>query len=459
MMWDEFVAKYSGKKIMVLGLAKSGTAIAKILADAGAKLIVYDALESTIEQQELERLDITVHTGEVPLQLLDSSYFCLVKNPGVPYDNPLVERALELGVPVITEIELAGELSAAPIIGITGTNGKTTTTTLIGEILNYSKKNAVVAGNIGTVLAGEARKISADKILVAELSSFQLKGTTSFHPHIAILLNIYPAHLDYHQGIEDYIVSKSKLFANQTEDDYAIFNINCQLCIDLSKNIKAQKYYFSTIGRNSITQGAYIEHGSAYYIDLDTPVKLIDLNETRMRGAHLENLLAAIIATRLAGADFEAIRAVLRSFKGVEHRIEYVLSTEENISFYNDSKSTNVQATITALDSFTEPVILIAGGLDRGISLSDLTEYFRNSVKVLVLYGETAEELAQIGRAAGIQDIHLVDSLEAAVDATVKLAQAGDNVLLSPAAASWDMFSSFEERGNLFKELVRKHYN
>ncbi len=458
-MWDKFVNKYMGKKIMVLGLAKSGTAIAKILAAAGAELIVYDAKESTLEQEELEKLGITVQTGEAPVQLLDASYFLLVKNPGVPYNNPLVERALELGVPVITEIELAGELSAAPIIGITGSNGKTTTTTLIGEILNYSKQKAIVAGNIGTVLAGEAREISADKFLVAELSSFQLKGTINFHPQIAILLNIYPTHLDYHNGIEDYIIAKGNLFANQTEDDYAIFNNDCRLCREISKNVKAQKYYFSTTGRNSIAQGAYIEEGSVYYIDVNGPVKIINLTETRMRGAHLENLLAAIIATRLAGADFETIRAVLRSFMGVEHRIEYVLSTKNNISFYNDSKSTNVQATITALEFFEGKVILIAGGLDRGIGFTDLTEYFSSSVKVLVVYGETAEELAQVGRAAGVKEIHIVDRLEKAVELAIKLAHAGDNILFSPAAASWDMFSSFEERGNLFKELVWQNYN
>lgn len=458
-MWDEFVEKYYGKKIMVLGLAKSGTTIAKILFSAGADLVVYDAKESTIEQEEIERLGIVVHTGEAPVQLLDASYFLLVKNPGVPYDNPLVKRALQLGVPVITEIELAGELSAAPIIGITGSNGKTTTTTLIGEILNNSDQKAVVAGNIGTVLASEALLISPDKKLVAELSSFQLKGTINFHPHIALLLNIYPTHLDYHHGIEDYIISKSKLFANQSENDYAIFNINCRLCTDIAKNVKAQPYYFSTTGRNSITQGAFIEQGSAYYIDNNITVKIIDLTETRIRGAHLENLLAAVIATRLVGADFESIRAVLRSFKGVEHRIEYVLSTKENISFYNDSKSTNVQATITALDSFTKPVILIAGGLDRGIGFSDLIEYFRNSVKGLVVYGETAEQLAQVGQSAGVKEIQLVDSLETAIDIAVKFARPGDDILLSPAAASWDMFSSFEERGNLFKELIKKNYN
>lgn len=458
-MWDDFVNKYSSKKIMVLGLAKSGTTIAKILTDAGAQLLVYDAKKDTAEQKELENLGITVLTEEPPVQLLDESCFLLVKNPGVTYDNPLVEQAIELGVPVITEVELAGELSAAPIIGITGSNGKTTTTTLIGEILNYANNNAVVAGNIGTVLAGAAREITAKQLLVAELSSFQLKGTINFHPWIAILLNIYPAHLDYHHGIDDYIVSKSKLFVNQTANDYAIFNKNCDRCCEISQNVRSQKYYFSTTGRNSITQGAYIEQGVVYFINGAETVKIIDLTETRMRGAHLENLLAAVIATRLAGVDFEAIRTVLRSFKGVEHRIEYVLCTDENISFYNDSKSTNVQATITALDSFDEPVILLAGGLDRKIGFADLTEHFQTSVKALIVYGETAEELAQVGKNAGVAIVYSVNSLEAAVATAISVAQAGDNVLLSPAAASWDMFSSFEERGNLFKELVRRHYN
>jgi UDP-N-acetylmuramoylalanine--D-glutamate ligase len=458
-MLETFVDKYSGKRILVFGLAKSGTMTAKILKQAGAQLLVYDQKSDTKEQRELQDLGIQVVTGEPPLELLTAEFALMVKNPGIPYTNPLVKKALDLSIPIVSEVELAYELSKAPIIGITGSNGKTTTTTLIGEMLNQAGKRAVVAGNIGTVLIGEATTITEQEILVAELSSFQLKGTIDFRPHIAILLNVYHAHLDYHQGLADYVHSKSKIFANQTGDDYAIFNYNCEMCVEMSRDVKAHCLYFSTTGRQGLNEGAYIENAAVYFIEAGQPIKIIELTETKIRGAHLENALAAIIASKLVGADNDSIREVLHTFKGVEHRIEFVLSTADNIAFYNDSKSTNTQATITALDSFSEPVILIAGGLDRGLGFAELEEYFRRSVKALITYGETAQKLAETGKIAGVGTIRLADSLAEAVKQAVSIAVAGDTVLLSPAAASWDMFNSFEERGDLFKEIVRSYYN
>lgn len=457
-MWDEFANKYQGRRILIIGLARSGTITAKILAQAGANLTVYDLKANTPEQDELAELGIKVITGEPEQELVTADFDLVVKNPGIPYSNPLVAKAIELGLTVISEVELAYELSAAPIIGITGSNGKTTTTTLIGEMLQQGGKQAVVAGNIGKVLLGEAKDITDQEILVAELSSFQLKGTREFRPWIAILLNIYNAHLDYHEGLADYIESKSKIFANQTAGDYAILNYNCGVCRDLSAGIAAEKLYFSTRGQQGLSSGAYIDSEAMYYLDTGRALKLIGLEETRIRGAHLENALAAVLAAKIAGVDDDSIREVLRTFSGVEHRIEFVLNTADNISFYNDSKSTNTQATITALDAFAEPVILLAGGLDRGLGFAELEEYFRSSVKALVAYGETADELAEMARTAGVGLIRLADSLEVAVDQAIKLAKPGDTVLLSPAAASWDMFSSFEERGDLFKKLVKQHY-
>ncbi|OEF99525.1 UDP-N-acetylmuramoylalanine--D-glutamate ligase [Vulcanibacillus modesticaldus] len=453
------VENYEEKRIIVLGLAKSGTTIAKILHRFGADVTVNDAKpeDKCPEKKELEKLGIKVICGRHPEDLIDENVDLVVKNPGIPYSNILIEKAVRLNIPVITEVEIASKISKAPIIGITGSNGKTTTTTLIGEIIKKAGLAPIVAGNIGTVLSEEALLAKEEQVLVAELSSFQLKGTINFRPHIAVLLNIYPAHLDYHQSIEDYIDSKSKLFCNQNAEDYAVLNAECETCINLKSKIKSQIYLFST--KSKVEKGAYIEGGKIFWVDGTKQVEILSLSEIFLKGAHLENVLAAIVATRLYGVDFEAIRYVLRNFKGVEHRLEYVLTTNNNIIFYNDSKATNPQATITALSAFEQSVILIAGGLDRGISFEELIEPFKKGVKFLITFGQTAEKLKEIGRIAGIDQCFVVDNVNEAVKSAYSLANNGDIVLLSPACASWDMFTSFEERGRMFKEAVHKYKN
>ncbi|MGD9677908.1 MAG: UDP-N-acetylmuramoyl-L-alanine--D-glutamate ligase [Vulcanibacillus sp.] len=455
---DEIIKKYKGKKIVILGLAKSGTTIAKILHKLGAQVIVNDAKQDECtEKKELVDLGIEVICGGHPENLIDKNVYLLIKNPGIPYTIAPIKQAILLNIPIITEVEIAYELSKAPIIGITGSNGKTTTTTLIGEIIKEAGFKPVVAGNIGIVLSEQALLINKEEVLVAELSSFQLKGTISFHPHIAILLNIYPAHLDYHRTIEDYILSKSKIFINQNEKDFAVLNLNCKECLNLTSTINSQKYYFSTKGKDSIKKGAYIENNKIYWIDGDEEVEVVSLDDIFIKGAHLENALAALIASRLYGADFDSIRRVLKNFKGVEHRLEFVLMTKDHVSFYNDSKATNPQATITALNSFKKPIILLAGGLDRGIDFLELVEPFNKQVKILITFGQTANKLKEIGIMAGIEFIYTVDNVTEAVQLSLSLANNEDNVVLSPACASWDMFSSFEERGRMFKEVVHKY--
>ncbi len=445
---------YQGKNIIVLGLAKSGTTIAKILHSFGANVIVNDKKdqEKCTEKEELERIGIKVICGYHPLDIINKEVDLVIKNPGIPYSIEPIKKAEALKIPVITEVELAYKFSKAPFIGVTGSNGKTTTTTLIGEILQEAGKSPIVAGNIGTVLSEQALIINENQVLVSELSSFQLKGTKVFKPYIAILLNIYPAHLDYHKTIEDYIQSKFNIFRNQASNDFAIINANCEKCMELTSTIVSSIYYFSIKG--PVSRGAYIEDEKLYWVTEKGRTELVDTNELFLKGALLENALASIIASHLYDVDFETIIRVLKSFRGVEHRLEYVLTTASEVTFYNDSKATNPQATITALSSFKKPVILIAGGLDRGIDFEELLEPFKKHVKTLITYGQSAEKLNKIAKMAGIEQAITVDNVINAVKQAYEQAKDKDIVLLSPACASWDMYSSFEERGRIFKEAV-----
>lgn len=453
-MYNNVSEEYGGKKIVVLGLAKSGSSIAKILHSMGAKIIVNDAKSENkcIEKKELEELGIEVICGGHPANLIDSSVELVVKNPGIPYSLYLIQKAISMNIPVITEVEIAYKLSKAPIIGITGSNGKTTTTTLIGNIIKRAGLNPVVAGNIGYVMSEQAQKVTEKEVMVAELSSFQLKGTIDFNPHIAVIINIYPAHLDYHKTFTDYILSKAKIFNNQTKNDYAIINADCEESVKLVPMIKSNIYQFSTKDNSLIEKGTFIKDEKIYWQDGGEKVEVMALSEAK--GTHLENILATIIATKLHGVDFATIREEIKNFKGVEHRIEYVLTTKNNVSFYNDSKATNSRATMTALNNFTDKVILLAGGLDRGNDFKELVEPFKKKVKSLITIGESAEKLKTIGSIARIDSIYNVDTINDAVKLAYSIAKNEDIVLLSPACASWDMFSSFEERGRMFKEAV-----
>ncbi|WP_035099467.1 UDP-N-acetylmuramoyl-L-alanine--D-glutamate ligase [Aneurinibacillus terranovensis] len=460
--------KYSGKKIVILGLAKSGAAVAKLVQRCGAEVIVNDkkSREESPEAAELEKLGITVICGEHPEDLINQTIDLVIKNPGIPYSILPVEKAISLGIPVVTEIEIAYELSDAPIIGITGSNGKTTTTTLVGEILHNGGLSPVVAGNIGTVLSEQAVSVKSDQILVAELSSFQLKGTRAFHPAIACLLNVYDAHLDYHKTKEDYIHSKMKLFANQCPEDVAVLNYDNNVCRMASRQIKSTLLWFS-LGE-PVEQGSYIDNGFVMWKRPEagslaermahTPLieKIIAVDDIALPGSHnLENVLASVCIAKAAGVDAEKIAGILRTFTGVEHRLEFVTEVE-GVKYYNDSKATNPEAATRALRAFSAPIVLIAGGLDRGIDFKELVPVFSERVKGIIVYGQTAEKLSARAREAGINNIKCVDTVTDAVAAAHLMAQAGDIVLLSPACASWDMYKSFEERGSMFKQSVHK---
>jgi UDP-N-acetylmuramoylalanine--D-glutamate ligase len=460
--------QFAGKKIIVLGLAKSGVAIAKLMKQYGASVTVNDRKprEEAAGVEELEQLGIPVICGYHPDDLLDETVDLVIKNPGIPYTVEPVRAAIQLKIPVITEVEIAYLLSDAPIIGITGSNGKTTTTTIVGEILREANLSPVVAGNIGTVLSEQAATVKPDQILVAELSSFQLKGTEVFRPQIGCLLNIYDAHLDYHKTKEDYIHSKFKLLVNQHQEDASVLNYDNEGSRSAAAYTKAAILWFSA--KQEIPQGSFVRDGFVVFkkpaagplqdafADSPDVEPVIRVDEIALPGAHnLENVLAAVSIARAAGASSEAIARVLRSFAGVEHRIEFVAEIN-GVKYYNDSKATNPAAAIPALRAFKEPVVLIAGGLDRGIDFKELVPLLKEHAAGLVVYGQTAEILAKRGQEAGIKMIKRVDNVSNAVDAAHLIAQPGDVVLLSPACASWDMYKSFEERGSIFKESVHK---
>lgn len=445
------ITDYEHKKILVLGLAKSGIAAASLLHELGAFVTVNDQkpFEENPAAQSLLEKGIKVICGSHPPELLDEGFELIVKNPGIPYTNPLVSKAVKMNIPIITEIELAYRVSEADFIGITGSNGKTTTTTLIFNMLEEASKNPLIAGNIGTVASEVAMKATSENKMVVELSSFQLMGVDQFKPHIAIITNVYEAHLDYHQTKENYARAKANITRNQTEDDFLIVNADQEELLELINFSKASLIPFST--KRYIEKGISVKEGKIVYFGEE----VIDLKEVLLPGKHnQENIFAAIAAVKLLGVDNDAIKKVLTTFQGVEHRTQFVAKVG-GIKFYNDSKATNILATKSALQAFDEPVVLLAGGLDRGNGFSELVPYMSN-VKALILFGETAEKLEEAGREAGIQSIYHVDNVEEAVPVSFKASEPGDVVLLSPACASWDQYKTFEVRGNIFAQAVHK---
>ena len=443
------ITKFKHKKVLVLGLAKSGVSAASLLHKLEAFVTVNDQkpLAENPEAQGLLQEGIKVICGSHPIELLDEGFEYVVKNPGIPYHNPLIKRAVEKGIPVLTEVELAYLVSEAEMIGITGTNGKTTTTTLLYEILNEGGQRPLIAGNIGTVASEVAQTAAKDEKMVVELSSFQLMGIQEFSPHIAIITNLYEAHLDYHGDLGEYWHAKANITKNQSEDDYLIINHDQDHLVKTVGFTKASIIPFSTT--QEVEGGAYIKAGGIYF----KKERIGDLSSVVLPGAHnLENILCAVAAAKLYGVSNESIMSVLGTFAGVKHRTQFVKEVNGR-KFYNDSKATNTLATKSALNAFNTPTILLAGGLDRGNGFDDLIPHLKN-VKTLITFGETADKLQQTGEKAGIQTILRVDNVEKAVPAAFENSEEGDVILLSPACASWDQYRTFEERGDIFIKAV-----
>ncbi|OMD52956.1 UDP-N-acetylmuramoylalanine--D-glutamate ligase [Paenibacillus borealis] len=464
---------YRGEEVVVLGLAKSGVQVAKVLHERGAVVTVNDKKErdQSPEASELESLGISVICGGHPEGLIHSGVSLVVKNPGIPYTVPPVQQALQLGIEVVTEVEVAYRLCAAPMIGITGSNGKTTTTTWVGRMLEAAGMKPIVAGNIGTPLSQAALEADEDNWMVVELSSFQLKGTETFRPKVGALLNVAETHLDYHGDMDDYVASKAKLFANQGPSDTAVLNWDDPVCRGLVPYIKGSILPFSMT--EELVQGIFVrpsfvpdtedDHKRVIiyrdYSESETEIATVDSIGLPGR-FNVENALAACGIAIAAGAAPEGLGAVLASFRGVEHRLEYV-ADKAGAAYYNNSKATNSKATSMALASFREPIVLIAGGLDRGSDYMELLPVLSGNVKGLVVLGQTKDKLASVAEMAGVKHIISVDNgesaaavLQQAVREASALAEEGDVVLLSPACASWDMFTSYEERGRIFKEAV-----
>ncbi|CAH1196151.1 UDP-N-acetylmuramoylalanine--D-glutamate ligase [Paenibacillus auburnensis] len=464
--------EYRGKQVVVLGLAKSGVQVAKVLHERGAVVTVNDKKErdQSPEASELESLGISVICGGHPDGLIHEGVSLVVKNPGIPYSVPPVQKALELGIEIVTEVEVAYRICAAPMIGITGSNGKTTTTTWVGRMLDAAGMRPIVAGNIGTPLCQAAQEADEDNWMVVELSSFQLKGTETFRPKVGALLNVAETHLDYHGGMEDYVASKAKLFANQGPSDTAVLNWDDPVCRELVPYIKAGILPFSMT--EELVQGIFVrpsyvpdteddlERVIIYRDYSESETEIAKVNTIGLPGRfNVENALAACGIAIAAGADPAVLGEVLASFRGVEHRLEYV-ADKEGAAYFNNSKATNSKATTMALGSFKQPVVLIAGGLDRGSDYMELLPVL-GGVKGVVLLGETKDKLAKVASLAGVKHVISVDNgesaaavLQEAVREASAIAEAGDVVLLSPACASWDMFTSYEERGRIFKEAV-----
>jgi UDP-N-acetylmuramoylalanine--D-glutamate ligase len=461
---------YANKKVVVLGLARSGRAAAAIFHQYGADVVVNDKKERHLcpEADELEALGVSVICGYHPDNLVDTGVSLVVKNPGIPYTAEPIVQAAALGIEIVTEIEVAYHISESPMIGITGSNGKTTTTTWVGEMLKAEGLNPLIAGNIGKPLCEAVLEAESGQWLVVELSSFQLKGISEFRPRISCLLNISETHLDYHGTMEDYTESKGRLFRNQTAEDVAIINWDDEKCRAFIPLIRASVMPFSR--KETLDAGVYVQrlqNGVTVeewitYRGLDgTEQRILKTEELGIPGSHnVENALAAAAAAISSDVKLTTIAEVLSGFKGVEHRLEHT-ALHKGIDFYNDSKSTNPSATIQALESFKQQVILIAGGLDRGSDYKELEPYFKDKVKALVVLGETGHKISKIAELAGIALVRSVDngknaaeSVQEAVETAYSLAEAGDIVLLSPACASWDMFPSYEERGRMFKESV-----
>ena len=442
--------------VLVVGLGVSGIACIKGLSKTDAKIYAFD--ESSEENlkdrlKEAEGIDVEYYFGNDEIEKINFEKLdYAIKSPGIKYEVPIIETLLKSNIEVISDIEAAYRETNASIVSITGTNGKTTTTTLIGEMVRESGKPYKVTGNIGFGIYNDALNAKEEDILVAEVSSFQLAGAYKYKPHISVLTNITPDHLDYHHTVENYTEAKFKNVIAQDENDYAILNYEDSTIRNYSDNIKAKKIFFSS--ERILEDGIFEEKGQMFYRTGNNKEFIMDTKEIFIPGKHnLENAMAAAGAAIAIGVDTKFIAKVLREFKGVEHRLEFT-GEYNKVKFYNDSKGTNPDASIKAIQGIEKPIILIAGGYDKQSSYDDFIKAFDNKVKALVLLGQTAGDIEKCALKYGFENIYSVETMDEAVKKSFELAEEGDNVVLSPACASWGMYPNYEVRGRDFKERV-----
>jgi UDP-N-acetylmuramoylalanine--D-glutamate ligase len=442
----------NGKRVLVVGLGKSGVASALFMKAHGARVTVSDTKSGDELRNEIPVLldnGITVETGGHGDRTFRGQDLIVV-SPGVPVDAPPLVQARSLGETVIGEVELAAQFLPGPIVAITGSNGKTTTTTLTGEILTAAGFPALVGGNIGTPAISLAERAKPGTPIVLEISSFQLETIQSFRPKVAVVLNVTPDHLDRHHTFEIYAEAKARIFENQQPEDRAVLNADDPTCVAMAKKTRSQVFWFSR--QKEVERGAWVRAGNIVFRDASGQREILQVSEIPLKGAHnLENVLAAVSAGVLMGCAPEKIRSAVHDFKAVEHRLEFVASIR-GVDYYNDSKATNVDATIKALESFPANIHLILGGKDKGSDYTVLNDLLRKRVKRIYTIGAAAAKIeSQIQGPEVVQ----AETLENAVRKASTLAEPGDVVLLAPACASFDQFKSYEHRGRIFKDLVR----
>lgn len=445
------------KKVVVVGTGVSGMGAVKLLSETSVDITLYDGNDKADRDEILKKIpddcDLRLIIGEMPDEVVKETDL-LVISPGVPIDSDIVKLFEKENVPVWGEIELAYNFEKGTVFAITGTNGKTTTTTLVGEIMKKYNNQTFVVGNIGNSYTSEVLKTTKDSYTVAEISSFQLETIREFAPKGSAILNITPDHLNRHYTMENYAAVKESITKNQwkvREDDYCVLNYDDKVLREFGKTIK-NPVYFSR--KEKPSKGAYLDGRIIRYFDGKNDYEVMSVDDMHLFGNHnYENVMAAIAMTIEAGVPLNIIINVIKDFMGVEHRIEYVRD-KNGVTYYNDSKGTNPDSSIKALEAMSRPTILIAGGYDKHSEFDEFIEAFDNKVKLMVLLGQTADKIEETAVRHGFTNIIKTDSLEKAVKICAENAVSGDVVLLSPACASWGMFKNYEERGKLFKEYV-----
>ena len=444
-----------GKKVLVFGSGISGIGAAGLLEERGADVVLYDGNDKLNREELRAKLGAEskaeIVLGECPEELIRSLDIVVI-SPGVPTDLPVVNRMRECGIPIIGEIELAYELGKGEVLAITGTNGKTTTTALLGEIMKRASDSAFVVGNIGNPYTTVVDETREDSVIVAEMSSFQLETIVTFRPRVSAILNITPDHLNRHHTMEAYIEAKMNVAKNQTKDDVCVLNYEDEVLREFGEKVSAEVLYFSS--RRKLEKGIYLENGNIIYKNPEECL-VCNVEELKLLGTHnYENVMAAVAMAASYGVDMDVIRETIRDFAGVEHRIEFV-AEKNGVAYYNDSKGTNPDAAIQGIRAMNRPTLLIGGGYDKQSEYDEWIEAFDGKVKELVLIGQTADKIEECAHRHGFMNTVKKDTFEEAVSYCYEHAASGDAVLLSPACASWGMFPNYEERGRIFKELVK----
>ncbi len=443
-----------GKKVLVFGSGISGVAASRLLCAQGAKVVLYDGNEK-IDVEKLQKNvgeSVEIVLGIFPEELA-KELSLVVMSPGVPTDLPVVNGWREMQIPIWGEVELAYVYGKGDVLAITGTNGKTTTTALLGEIMKNYKESVFVVGNIGNPYTDAAFDMVEDSVAVAEMSSFQLESIHSFRPEVSAILNITPDHLDRHHTMEAYIEAKERIAVNQNEKDTCVLNYEDPVLREFADTLQTNVIYFSSQRR--LDKGIFLEDGNIV-LKLDEEIRLCHVDELKLLGTHnYENVMAAAVMAAAYGTPIEIIRKTIMEFAGVAHRIEFV-AEKNGVAYYNDSKGTNPDAAIKGIQAMRRPTYLIGGGYDKNSTYDEWIEAFDGKVKKLMLIGATREKIAECAESKGFTDYLFFDTFEEAVAACVEMAVPGDAVLLSPACASWGMFKNYEQRGDRFKELVNQ---